>query len=293
MPVEGVGVFGGKFLPLHLGHVYAILSAARMCRELHLFLFYNTPGENEKIGDSLFPKYLLFPSVREDILRNEFKEYKNIKIHSVDCVQFFDSSSDSPSESDLWNYRSNIIREMISCNPEIIFSSEQGYVKHFEIAYPSSRVVLLDPARETMHISGTMIRQYGAMKYWDYLPLTNRILSSRMVVLISDNEVFLESLLRDLARVFVTTTVNCCGLDGGKLADGILGARLGANRVFFIGSSLSFFQENNMFFYKDSVIFKIAMDAKIDDCYVHVVDIEKETEAFSILVREIQQYRNE
>ena len=293
MPVEGVGVFGGKFLPLHSGHVYAILSAARMCRELHLFLFYNTPGENEKIGDSLFPKYLLFPSVREDILKNEFKEYKNIKIHSVDCVQFFDPSNDSPSESDLWNYRSNIIREMISCNPDIIFSSEKDYVKNFEKAYPSSRVVLLDPARETMHISGTMIRQYGAMKYWDYLPLTSRILSSRMVVLISDNEVFLESLLRDLARVFVTTTVNCCGLEGGKLADGILGARLGANRVFFIGSSLSFFQENNMFFYKDSVIFKIAMDAKIDDCYVQVVDIKEEAEAFSILVREIQQYRNE
>lgn len=293
MPVEGVGVFGGKFLPLHLGHVYAILSAARMCRELHLFLFYNTPGENEKIGDSLFPKYLLFPSVRADILRNEFKEYENIKIHSVDCEQFLDSSNDSPSESDLWNYRSNIIREMISCNPDIIFSSEEGYVKYFETAYPSSRVVLLDPARETMHISGTMIRQYGAMKYWDYLPLTNRILSSRMVVLISDNEVFLESLLRDLARVFVTTTVNCCGLERGKLADGILGARLGANRVFFIGSSLSFFQENNMFFYKDSVIFKIAMDAKIDDCYVQVVDIKEEAEAFSILVREIQQYRNE
>ena len=48
-----------------------------------------------------------------------------------------------------------------------------------------------------------------------------------------------------------------------------------------------------MFFYKDSVIFKIAMDAKIDDCYVQVVDIKEETEAFSILVREIQQYRNE
>ena len=293
MPVEGVGVFGGKFLPLHLGHVYAILSAARMCRELHLFLFYNTPGENEKISDSLFPKYLLFPSVREDILKNEFKECKNIKIHSVDFEVAFDPSSDSSSESNFWDYSSNAVREMISCEPGIIFSSEEDDVKHFKIAYPSSRVVLLDPARDIMHISGTMIRQYGAMKYWDYLPLTNRILSSRMVVLISDNEVFLESLLRDLARVFVTTTVNCCVLEEGKLAEGILGARLGANRVFFIGSSLSFFQENNMFFYKDSVIFKIAMDAKIDDCYVQVVDIKEETEAFSILVREIQQYRNE
>lgn len=293
MPVEGVGVFGGKFLPLHLGHVYAILSAARMCRELHLFLFYNTSGENEKISDSFFPKYLLFPSVREDVLRNEFKECRNIKIHSVDCEVAFDSSSDSSSECKFWDYSSNVVREMISCEPDIIFSSEEDDVKHFEIAYPSSRVVLLDPARDTMHISGTMIRQHGAMRYWDYLPLTNRILSSRMVVLISDNEAFIESLLRDLARVFVTTTVNCCSLGDGKIAESILGARLGANRVFFIGSSLSFFQENKMFFYKDSVIFKIGMKAKIEDCYVRVVDIEKETEAFSILVREIQQYRNE
>lgn len=293
MPVEGVGVFGGKFLPLHLGHVYAILSAARMCRELHLFLFYNTPGESEKISDSFFPKYLLFPSVREDVLKNEFKEYKNIKIHSVDCEVAFDSSSDSSPEFKFWDYSSNVVREMISCAPDIIFSSEEDDVKHFEIAYPSSKVVLLDPARGIMPVSGTMIRQYGAMKYWDYLSLTNRILSSRMVVLISDNEGFLESLLRDLARVFVTTTVNCCSLVDGKIAESILGARIGANRVFFIGSSLSFFQENKMFFYKDSVIFKIGMDTKIDDCYVQVVDIKNEKEAFTFLVRAVQKYRNE
>ena len=43
-----VGFYGGKFLPLHNGHIYSILYSARKCDELHVFLFYNTFEEKKK-----------------------------------------------------------------------------------------------------------------------------------------------------------------------------------------------------------------------------------------------------
>ena len=56
-----VGFYGGKFLPLHNGHIYSILYSARKCDELHVFLFYNTFEEKKKIEESVFPKKLLTP----------------------------------------------------------------------------------------------------------------------------------------------------------------------------------------------------------------------------------------
>ena len=36
-----IGFYGGKFLPLHLGHIYSILYAASSCDDLNVFLFTN------------------------------------------------------------------------------------------------------------------------------------------------------------------------------------------------------------------------------------------------------------
>lgn len=36
-----VGMYGGKFLPLHMGHVYMMTKASTMVDELHIIVSYD------------------------------------------------------------------------------------------------------------------------------------------------------------------------------------------------------------------------------------------------------------
>lgn len=80
-----IGFFGGKMLPVHVGHIFCIKYAAQQCEELHVLLFHSIPKEQLLISQSTFPKELLQPEIREKVLKEEFKNEKNIFIYSIDA----------------------------------------------------------------------------------------------------------------------------------------------------------------------------------------------------------------
>ena len=73
-----IGFYGGKMLPVHLGHIFCIRQAARQCQELHVILFHSSPNEQLLISQSPFPHFFLHPHVRAKILKEEFKHEQNI-----------------------------------------------------------------------------------------------------------------------------------------------------------------------------------------------------------------------
>ena len=220
-----IGFYGGKFLPLHLGHIYSILYAASRCDELHVFLFTNSHNEENNIAESKFPKDLLKPDIRELILRYEFENYGNIFTHTIDCKKSFKNVNEFG-----WDYYSSDVIDNAKVLPNIIFSSEIEQERHLKLIYPFAKFELIDPDRSMFNISSTKIR----------------------IVVLGEN-VIRERLISDLAKIFMTSCVDKideCKED--EVRKKVFEARYKSNKIFFVNSAstpedkyISFYKINN------------------------------------------------
>lgn len=233
-----VGFYGGKFLPLHNGHIYSILYSARECDELHVFLFYNTFEEKKKIEESILPKKLFTPQTRELALKAEFKNYSNIKIHSIDSEKCFNNTNED--ENIRWDSESKEVIKIVGCEPNIVFSSEPEYEEFFKKSYPNAEIVVIDAKRELFDISATEIRKNGEMKCWDYLSKAYKVLAAKSIVLFGE-AALKRKIITDLTKLYQTTCVEMYNANAEKLKNELLKARYNSNKLFFINAD-----ENNI-----------------------------------------------
>ena len=242
-----IGFYGGKFLPLHLGHIYSILYAASRCDELHVFLFTNSYNEEKNISESKFPKDLLKPDIRELILKYEFENYGNVFTHTIDCKEAFKNLN-----KDGWDYCSSEVLDKAKVLPTVIFSSEVEQEKHFKLIYPFAKFELIDRDRLMFNINSTKIRLEGAFSNWDYLPRSYKALCSRSIVVLGEKKIR-ERLISDLSKIFMTSCVDKieeCKEDDVRKK--VFEARYKSNKIFFINSAdaaddkyISFYKINN------------------------------------------------
>ena len=233
-----VGFYGGKFLPLHNGHIYSILYSARKCDELHVSLFYNTFEEKKKIEESVFPKKLLTPQTRELALKAEFKNYSNIKIHSIDSEKCFNNTNDN--KIIRWNFESKEVIKIVGCEPNIVFSSEPEYEEFFKKSYPNAEIVVIDAKRKLFDISATEIRKNGEMKCWKHLSKAYKVLAAKSIVLFGE-AALKRKIVTDLTKLYQTTCVEMYNANAEKLKNELLKARYNSNKIFFINAD-----ENNI-----------------------------------------------
>ena len=234
-----VGFYGGKFLPLlNNGHIYSILYSARKCDELHVFLFYNTFEEKKKIEESVFPKKLLTPQTRELALKAEFKNYSNIKIHSIDSEKCFNNTN--ADENIRWDSESKEVIKIVGCEPNIVFSSEPEYEEFFKKSYPNAEIVVIDAKRKLFDISATEIRKNGEMKCWEHLSKAYKVLAAKSIVLFGE-AALKRKIVTDLTKLYQTTCVEMYNANAEKLKNELLKARYNSNKIFFINAD-----ENNI-----------------------------------------------
>lgn len=176
-----IGIFGGRFTPLHNGHVGAILRAAEHVDNLYVILSYAKsdpiPGE-----------------IRLRWMNAVFAPYPNIEIIDVERKKILETVEE-------WIEDSVNIRERITAtilNISSFYSDPKSNVKinkvfvgsndhddMFKICYPEAEIVVLDPLRSDITISGTEIRQ-NIFKHWEYLPKFVRKDYAKMVVVEDD-----------------------------------------------------------------------------------------------------------
>lgn len=226
-----IGFYGGKILPLHLGHIYSILYSASRCDELHVFLFINTVNEDELISRSIFPKDLLTPESRELVLKYEFSGYDNIKIHTIDCKKSFNIKNGSK-----WDYNSSAVIDSANCLPNIIFSSDKSQQEHLKIIYPFADFEIIDEDRCFFNISSTRIRQDGPFKNWEFLPKSYKSLCAKSIVILGE-KMIRTRLLNDLSKIFSTSVVSDIDCDQDIIKKKILEARFNSDKIFFLNSS--------------------------------------------------------
>ncbi len=113
-----VGFIGGKFLPLHQGHVYAITQAACRCDELYVVLSHS-PVRDQKLCEAAGMKPIPY-EVRLRWLSTLVKDMENVRVIAVEDGAESDETYD-------WQAGAADIKRKIGKPIDFVFSSEQSY----------------------------------------------------------------------------------------------------------------------------------------------------------------------
>ncbi len=135
-----VGMYGGKFMPFHKGHFYCVKKAASMCEKLYVLLFYG----NDK---------WLFPEDRFKRIKEACKQFDNVIVKAIDITN---CKKEDGSED--WDAETPLVLNVCG-QLDAVFGSESNYSDYFNRAYLNADYVIIDEARKTVPISGTMIRE--------------------------------------------------------------------------------------------------------------------------------------
>lgn len=185
-----IGMYGGAFNPLHLGHVNDIIMASNQCEKLYVVLS-NTNDPNEIDH------------------RERFMWLKNVTndIENVEVFEIFDKNESKATYD--WNTGADDIKRYIGEKIDVVFSGDDYKEKNiWEKLYNDSEIVYF--SRNEYPISSTEIRN-NPFKYYDYLPKVVQKHYVKKVCIIGTESTGKTTLTRNLAKCFNTTYVEEAG----------------------------------------------------------------------------------
>ena len=148
-----VGMYGGKFMPMHKGHLHCLEVASQMCEKVWLIMFVGGKQE-EHILDSDYHYYLDVPERLTQVARaaRMFDNVIPVAINISDC-KFENGEED-------WDAETPLVYYMVG-HFDAVFGSEPSYADYFKRAYPWADYILVDPERKEVPISSTAVRNMG------------------------------------------------------------------------------------------------------------------------------------
>ncbi|MBH0332448.1 nicotinate-nucleotide adenylyltransferase [Brevibacillus brevis] len=193
-----VGFIGGKFLPLHQGHVYAITQAACRCDELYVVLSHS-PTRDRKLCEEAGIKPIPY-EVRLRWLSTLVKDMENVHVLAVEDLADSDDSYD-------WEAGAADIKRKIGKKIDLVFSSESAYDPIFRRLYPEAAHIILDESRSQVPISATQIRNEGVFAHWQHIPAIVQPYFVKKVVVVGTESCGKSTLTRYLAKIYNTVFV--------------------------------------------------------------------------------------
>ena len=152
-----VGMYGGKFMPLHKGHNYCIERATSECEKVYVILFYGGADEL-KILEHNKDEYLSVED-REKHMRNICKQYDNAIPVLIDVSKCRLANGEED-----WDAETPLVRDVVGPELNAVYSSEPSYGPYFNRAYPEAEHRIVDWKRIKYPISGTQIRDMDNLK---------------------------------------------------------------------------------------------------------------------------------
>lgn len=185
-----IGMYGGSFNPLHLGHVNDIIEAANQCEKLYVVLS-NTNDPNEIDHRE---RLMWLKSITEDM-------------ENVEVFEIFDRNTSKDTYD--WNLGAEDIKNHIGNKIDAVFSGDDYKGRDiWETLYPESEIVYFP--RDEINISSTMIRT-NPFEYYDYLPTIVQRHYVKKVCVLGTESCGKSTLVRNLAKYFNTTYVEEAG----------------------------------------------------------------------------------
>lgn len=196
MEIYNVGMYGGSFDPLHIGHINDMIKAASMCKELNIIISYNEKRD-------FIPK-----EIKYRWINNCLKHIGNVKIH---LLKDDAKSKDEYNQSDYWQKGCTEIKNLINKKIDIVFcGSDYKGTNRFESLYKESIIHYFD--RNEINISSTEIRK-DVFKYWNYIPNTCKPYFVKKILIIGSESCGKSVLTQNLALAYNTNFLNEVGRD--------------------------------------------------------------------------------
>lgn len=143
------GFFGGKFYPMHKGHLYCIDTAARQCDHVVVIMFIN--GDDELRTQNPDDPTLMI-DYRIEQGRRVCSMYPNVDFVVIDVLDL-----KLPNGDEDWDAETPLVRRYVP-KMDFVYSSEPEYGAYFSRAYPEATHIIVDAERRSYPISSTMIR---------------------------------------------------------------------------------------------------------------------------------------
>lgn len=188
-----VGVFPGKFIPPHRGHLTAILRAHALCDKLYVVVCDRKEYDALTVDGKSIPAKL-----RKMWFMKELQNLEGIEVVIAD-------ENTIPTDPDGWPFWYNLLKRTIPEPFHIIFGNEMSYKDLHDKYIPKEiEYKLVDYNRAVWNISGTSLRE-DIFKHWDYLLGASRPFFAKKVLISGPESSGKSTLTQKLAKIFYTS----------------------------------------------------------------------------------------
>lgn len=198
-----VGMYGGSFDPLHIGHIHDIIKAASLCDTLYIIISWCEGRESTS------------KELRYRWILNSCKHLNNIKLFLLEDQA---KSKEEYNTDYYWKNGAKDIKNLIGKPIEAVFcGSDYKGTNRFESLYPESEVVYFE--RKEVPISSTEIRDNSDL-WWDYIPAVCKSYYTKKVLILGSESTGKSTLVQNLALAYNTNYVSEVGKDTCEYAGG-------------------------------------------------------------------------
>jgi len=189
-----VGAVPGKFLPLHRGHIHAILTAATKCKTLYVVVCHN---EEEVLELTKNTKYMALKE-RVKWVAQEFQNMPHIKVVGLD-----ESSFNIPRFPNGWEQWAAALQSVVPETLDVTFGNEESYRENHDKYMPHIAYETFDVDRSIFNTSGTAIRE-NPLAHWNMLAGSTRPFFAKKVLITGTESCGKSTLVKALAKTFYT-----------------------------------------------------------------------------------------
>ena len=189
------GVYFGRFLPPHRGHLYQMIEASTRCEKLVVVISDNADQTREICRQNHLPE--ISYRLRKQWISQQIQDISHIVVQVLD-------EKDIPVYPDGWEKWSQRMREVVGEPIDAFFVGDLEYSKTLATYFPESQVVLFDPTRTRYPISATDIRE-NILGNWHYILGAARPFFAKKVLIAGTESCGKTTLTKCLAKLYNTS----------------------------------------------------------------------------------------